>query len=127
MTNDNEKNPDQGQRKNKYTLDPEMEKKLAILEEKTNRFVMENEQEHKKNFGDPAKSSSEEKEGKRAASEFLGSVMGGTILGFGIDYFLDTAPWGFFIFILLGFVSGVMRANATINKNTDTATDKKND
>ncbi len=105
--------------KNKSQIDAEMEKKIAALEEKIAHIEKGNEEEHKKNYGDPAESNSAEKRNKRAASEFFGSVLGGAILGFAIDYFFDTAPFGFFFFIICGFASGVMRANSIANKNDD--------
>lgn len=114
MTNDNTPDPEK-----KKILDAEMEKKLAALEEKIEFIQKGNDEEHKKNYGDPAKSNSAEKLNKRAASEFFGSVLGGAIIGFTIDYFFDSAPFGFFFFIILGFASGVMRANNLVNKNND--------
>lgn len=48
--------------------------------------------------------------------EFLGTVISGGILGFGVDYFLGTAPWGLLICIVCGFVSATVRAQKAMNK-----------
>ncbi|MGH1455353.1 MAG: AtpZ/AtpI family protein [Alphaproteobacteria bacterium] len=56
----------------------------------------------------------EDRKGAQAGSEFLASVFGGGILGYGIDWFFQTTPWAMIVFIILGFVSGVYRANAAI-------------
>ena len=59
----------------------------------------------------------EERAGARAGSEFLASVLAGAIIGYAIDWFFSTLPWGMIIFIILGFVSGAYRANATMQES----------
>jgi ATP synthase protein I len=53
----------------------------------------------------------------RAGSEFLASVIAGGFLGFGIDWLFSTKPWAMILFMVLGFVSGVLRANNAMKKN----------
>ncbi|MCB1591639.1 MAG: AtpZ/AtpI family protein [Alphaproteobacteria bacterium] len=53
----------------------------------------------------------------RAGSELLGSIFAGALLGFLIDKVLPTAPWGLIGMMVLGMVSGVLRANAAMQKN----------
>lgn len=54
----------------------------------------------------------------RAGSELLANVFAGAFLGFLFDKFFATAPWGMIAMMVLGFISGVVRANATLqNKN----------
>ena len=55
-----------------------------------------------------------ERRGARAGSEFLASILGGAIIGYGIDWLFLTKPWGMILFMILGFVSGTYRANATM-------------
>lgn len=55
-----------------------------------------------------------EKRSARAGSEFLASVFAGGLIGYGIDWFFDVQPWGMISFIIIGFASGVYRANAAI-------------
>lgn len=53
----------------------------------------------------------------RAGSELLANVFAGAFLGYLIDKFFSTAPWGLIAMMVLGFVSGVLRANAAMKKN----------
>jgi len=47
---------------------------------------------------------------------FLALVISGWLIGFGIDRFFDTSPWGMLIMTVLGMISGVYRANHEMNK-----------
>jgi ATP synthase protein I len=42
------------------------------------------------------------------ASELVAGVVVGTVLGWGFDRLLSTSPWGLIVFMLLGFVAGVI-------------------
>jgi len=44
----------------------------------------------------------------RLASEFVAGVLVGAGLGWLIDWWLGTSPWGLIVFLLLGFVAGVL-------------------
>ncbi|MDB5655707.1 MAG: synthase assembly protein [Tardiphaga sp.] len=46
--------------------------------------------------------------GLRLSSELVAGVVVGTILGWGLDRVLPTSPWGLIVFMLLGFVAGVI-------------------
>lgn len=46
--------------------------------------------------------------GFQLSSEFVASVLVGAAIGWGIDYFLPTSPWGLVVFLLLGFGAGVV-------------------
>jgi ATP synthase protein I len=46
--------------------------------------------------------------GLRLSSELVAGVVVGTILGWVFDRLLSTSPWGVIVFMLLGFVAGVM-------------------
>ena len=52
----------------------------------------------------------------RAGSEFLGTVIGAGLLGFGIDHFFETQPWGILLLLVIGFVSATWRAQKEMNK-----------
>ena len=57
--------------------------------------------------------------GFRLASEFVAAILVGAGLGWIIDSFLPTRPWGTIILLLLGFAAGVLnvvRTTATMNK-----------
>ncbi|MBS7695773.1 MULTISPECIES: AtpZ/AtpI family protein [unclassified Chelatococcus] len=44
----------------------------------------------------------------RLAGEFVSGVIVGAALGWGVDQFFGTKPWGLMILLLLGFAAGVM-------------------
>ncbi len=44
--------------------------------------------------------------GARAGVELVGAVIGGALMGYGIDYYFNTSPIWFLIFILLGVITG---------------------
>jgi ATP synthase protein I len=58
--------------------------------------------------GDRATTASGYARGFRLSSELVGGVLVGAGLGWLIDRVLGIAPWGFIVFLLLGFVAGVL-------------------
>lgn len=44
----------------------------------------------------------------KISSEFIAGVVVGAAIGYFIDYFAGTSPWGLIIFLLLGFCAGVL-------------------
>lgn len=44
----------------------------------------------------------------RLSSEFIAAVLVGCLIGWGFDILLGTKPWGLIVFLLLGFVAGVL-------------------
>jgi ATP synthase protein I len=44
----------------------------------------------------------------RLGADFVAGVVVGAALGWGIDRFFGTAPWGLIIFLMLGFAAGVL-------------------
>jgi len=95
----------------------QVKKKVASLDERIKAARTDQEEYEIQQYGVSAEESDAEKRGKRAAGEFLASVIAGFILGYVIDKYAGTAPAAMFIFMILGFVSGVMRANAVTKKN----------
>jgi len=60
--------------------------------------------------------------GLRLSSELVAGVLGGAALGWGFDRLLSTSPWGLIVFLLLGFVAGVvnvMRAAGVMAKQSE--------
>jgi ATP synthase protein I len=51
--------------------------------------------------------------GLRLSSELVAGVLVGAGLGWGFDRLLSTSPWGLIVFLLLGFVAGVMNVMRT--------------
>jgi ATP synthase protein I len=46
--------------------------------------------------------------GLRLSTELVAGVLVGAGIGWMIDYGLGISPWGFIVFLLLGFAAGVM-------------------
>lgn len=46
--------------------------------------------------------------GLKISSEFISAVAVGALLGYGIDYYVGTSPWGMIVLLLLGFCAGVL-------------------
>lgn len=44
----------------------------------------------------------------KISSEFLSAIIVGAVLGFVIDRFAGTSPWGLVVLLLLGFCAGVL-------------------
>jgi ATP synthase protein I len=58
--------------------------------------------------GDRATTAAGYAKGFRLSSELVGGVLVGAGLGWLIDRLLGISPWGFIVFLLLGFVAGVL-------------------
>jgi len=63
--------------------------------------------------------------GLRLGSEFVAAIFVGAGLGYIIDMFLPTRPWGLVVLLLLGFAAGVLNVvRATAQMNAETAVPK---
>ena len=49
----------------------------------------------------------------RLSSELVAGVLAGAGLGWGFDRLLSTSPWGLIVFLLLGFIAGVINVMRT--------------
>ena len=55
----------------------------------------------------------------RLSSEFVGGIIAGGLLGWVVDRFAGTSPWGLIIFLMLGFGAGIrnlLRASNMLGK-----------
>ena len=52
----------------------------------------------------------------RIIAELLGGVLVGLAIGFIVDRFLGTGPWGLLVGVLLGFVLSIWMARRTANR-----------
>jgi ATP synthase protein I len=69
--------------------------------------------------GDGAAKASAMAIGFRLSSELIAGVVVGALLGWGFDRLLSTSPFGLIVFVLLGFVAGVVnvvRSAGAVNK-----------
>ena len=63
--------------------------------------------------------------GLRMASELVGGVLVGGLIGYFLDQWLGTTPWLFLVFFFVGFSAGIMnvvRGFTRLQKEIDTAT-----
>ena len=44
----------------------------------------------------------------RLGADFVAGVVVGAAFGWGFDWLLGTSPWGLIVFLLLGFVAGIL-------------------
>jgi ATP synthase protein I len=51
--------------------------------------------------------------GFRLSSELIAGVLVGSVIGWSIDRWLSTLPWGLMLFMLLGFAAGVINVMRT--------------
>ncbi len=56
----------------------------------------------------PSKSAAGFAQALRLSSEFVAGIVVGAVLGWFIDRFFGTSPWGLIVFFLLGFCAGVL-------------------
>jgi ATP synthase protein I len=52
----------------------------------------------------------------KISSEFISAIVVGGLLGYLLDFFLPTKPWGLVVFLLLGFCAGVLNVLRTTGK-----------
>ncbi|HEY2136989.1 MAG TPA: AtpZ/AtpI family protein [Xanthobacteraceae bacterium] len=72
----------------------------------------------------PATDSSAMARGLRLSTELVAGVLVGAVIGYMLDRWLGSSPWGFIVFVLLGFAAGilnVMRAAGVVAKPDDRA------
>jgi ATP synthase protein I len=55
-------------------------------------------------------------EALKISSEFVSAIVVGGLLGYLLDYFLPTKPWGMIVFVFLGFCAGVLNVLRTTGK-----------
>jgi ATP synthase protein I len=59
--------------------------------------------------------------GWRLGSEFIAAILVGAGLGYLVDMFLPTRPWGLVVLLLLGFVAGVLNMVRATKENAASA------
>lgn len=78
--------------------------------------------------GDRAAQASAMARGFRLSTELVAGVLLGAAIGWVLDRFLSTSPWGLIVFLLLGFAAGVlnvMRAAGVAQGGVPDSTRKK--
>lgn len=64
----------------------------------------------------------------RLGADFIAGILVGGAIGWGIDRFFGTSPWGLMVFLLLGFAAGIltMLRSAGLVKPGPTGRDDRN-
>jgi ATP synthase protein I len=57
---------------------------------------------------DPGQNASAMARGFRLSTELVAGVLVGAFIGWALDKWLGTSPWGMFVFLMLGFAAGVL-------------------
>jgi ATP synthase protein I len=65
-------------------------------------------------------SAAEYSKGYKLVSEFVGGVLVGGLLGYGLDYLFGTLPLFLIIFLLLGFGAGLLNMSRAANRSQPT-------
>lgn len=78
--------------------------------------------------GDRSETSASVAQAVKLSSEFIAGVVVGALIGWFIDRFAGTSPWGLIIFLLLGFLAGtlnVLRTAGYVAPKSDVSTTQK--
>ena len=74
--------------------------RIDALEE---RLKAAREREEKRNPSETSrKSHADHSMGNRVLADLLGGLIGGTVIGYGVDVIFDTGPWGLLVGLFLG-------------------------
>jgi ATP synthase protein I len=98
---------DNGDRTDTKTDEAALSARLQHLGERLNRNAASRPAETGPGAG-PRSDASAMARGFRLSTELVAGVLVGAGIGWMIDYGLGISPWGFIVFLLLGFVAGVM-------------------
>jgi ATP synthase protein I len=90
--------------------DPSRDEALARLEERANALEAR-ETQGQIDWGQQASS-----QAYRILAELIGGVLVGCAIGFGVDWFAGTTPWGMIVGVLIGFGVAVWMAKRTADR-----------
>ncbi|WP_370931267.1 AtpZ/AtpI family protein [Bartonella sp. DGB1] len=100
----------------KLTEDKNLSDRLDKLEKNISEFEKEADKKYKFNKKSEKKSSlAGISFGLRLLSEFISAILVGLALGWAFDVFFNSAPWGMFFFLFLGFFAGIFNILRIIN------------
>lgn len=97
-------------------MDPELDKRRDALENKLKKHAVD---DIPMDNGPKTSGMGGVAQAFKISSEFIAGILVGAVMGWSIDHFLGTSPWGLIVFLLLGFCAGtlnVMRASGRIAK-----------
>lgn len=68
------------------------------------RLKVAREREEKRNRPKASVADANYRSGNRVLADLLGGILGGLVIGWVIDYFAGTTPWGLLVMLFLGIV-----------------------
>ena len=69
----------------------------------------------------------EEEQGANTGYSFIATVIASGIIGFAIDKFFPTAPWGLLSFLIIGIIYATYKAQMAMQETQSSATSKSDD
>lgn len=63
--------------------------------------------------------------GLRLSTELVAGVIAGAVIGWLLDRWLGISPWGFIVFLLLGFAAGILNVMRSAGLVSQRQWDKK--
>lgn len=57
--------------------------------------------------------------GNRVLADLLGGILGGAVIGWAIDWFAGTSPWGLLVMLFLGIIVAFRNIIRTANQRPD--------
>jgi ATP synthase protein I len=93
---------------------------VGVRREKLTKELQEQDMESQKRASNFAR-------GFQLSGEFVAGILVGGIIGWSIDHFAGTSPWGLIVLLMLGFAAGtlnVMRSAGVIAQQGETWTKK---
>lgn len=82
------------------------DEKLEAKESELKEELKAARQEFEDDYNPKPKTDQNMNDGARAGVELVGAIIGGALIGYGIDHYFETKPVFFLIFILLGVITG---------------------
>lgn len=91
----------------------ELSERLRRLDEKLDAREAEDKRKHSAPSTDAADRSGFTR-GLKLSGDFIGGVVAGFAVGWAFDKLTGWSPWGLIVFILLGFVAGILNVLRTL-------------
>jgi ATP synthase protein I len=82
--------------------------RLRRLGERLGQKTVENRKDEAESSRDTGQNASALARGFRLSTELVAGVLVGAFIGWALDKWLGTTPWGMMVFLLLGFAAGVV-------------------
>jgi ATP synthase protein I len=116
---------DSGDRKDRSAEEAALSARLQRLGERLGQVRSRRSPENRSAPGPKADASAFAR-GIRLSSELVGGVVFGALVGWLLDKWLGSSPWGMIVFVLLGFAGGVLSVVRSVGVVPPNRLDDKN-